>query len=462
MDSRWRLDDGGWLVNRLIIIVACALLIGVGSSPVSANPVDTIGFGSRSTAMAGAVSAHVSGPSANYYNPAGLVGGDGLRLSVGYQFSINDHSVNGVSSNLEPVRGINVGIAAPVEIAGVRVGFGLGLHLNDSRLSRTRSALITNPRWELYDTRPHRVWLAACAAIQPFDWLLIGGGITFQSASDLRLSLRGDAHVIRPESASRLEHEFQGDLRAIRYPVLGVQFIPTDTLRFAVAYRGEYSLKNYLQADVDIDFTGLGADVPGRFTLGTESVASFGPQHLVLGTTLTPTPRWTLSMDLTWVNWSAYLSPVADEDVALRIDVPPELEGLISVPGQIVGRESSPLGFQDRWVPRLGVEWFAMQGERVDLHLRAGYFYERSAFPEQTGDTSFLDSDRHGASVGMGVTVRGFEPTLDGFLRFDVHLQYNHIADRNHVRSSLVNVVGDLNTSGQQFAGSIQMELGFE
>ena len=73
-----------------------------------------------------------------------------------------------------------------------------------------------------------------------------------------------------------------------------------------------------------------------------------------------------------------------------------------------------------------------------------------------------MDADRHSASVGLGFTIRGMEPTLPGNLKLDIHFQYNHLPEQLHERDSLVHPVGDLRAGGRQFAGGAHLEVAFE
>ena len=82
-------------VGAGILAVSTALAL---ASPrtAHANGVDTNGFMSRSISLGGAVSADVQDPSANYYNPAGIVRGEGLRLMLGYSDVQSQLWINGV------------------------------------------------------------------------------------------------------------------------------------------------------------------------------------------------------------------------------------------------------------------------------------------------------------------------------------------------------------------------------
>src|SRR5687767_10708176 len=74
---------------------------------------DTYGFGSRATAMGGAVSADATDFSAAYYNPAGLVGATGVSVSVGYLYAANNLRMNGLDNGVASAHGLVGGLVAP-------------------------------------------------------------------------------------------------------------------------------------------------------------------------------------------------------------------------------------------------------------------------------------------------------------------------------------------------------------
>lgn len=453
---------GTHLPQRVVLLASCLAPWLVLPGSASANGVDTNGFMSRSVALGGAVSADVEDPSANYYNPAGIARGDGLRLNATYSNIQSSLAINGVDSNVERMAGIDFGLSAPMELGSVHFGFGLGLHLPDQRLSRTRSSLVERPRWELFDTRSHKVFVSANVAVRLARWLLIGGGITFQSPSVLELNIRGEADALSPERRSHLEHEFRGDLTSIRYPDAGAQFLLTECLSLGVTYRGSFELKNTIRAGVDGVITGLGDGIPLAFQLESISVSTFVPQQLAMGISWRPKffDRLRVGFDLVWLDWSKHTSLIPTEDITLTLEPPPGLG--INVPSEIVGRRPIPMRLHDRFVPRVGVEVRALDVEHYALDLRAGYVYERTPFPPQTGVTNFLDSTRHQLALGVGLTLQGLEPVLRGGIRFDAHFVYMRVATRHHHKDSLVDPVGDYVAGGHQLGGGVAVEVAFE
>ena len=109
------------------------LLVLALATTAKANPADTYGFGSRSTAMGGAVSASARDFSANYYNPSGLALARGTDLSVGYVRVDHHLSMNGVDSRADPVHGIVGGIVAPGSFGTLPFAFGIATLLNENR-----------------------------------------------------------------------------------------------------------------------------------------------------------------------------------------------------------------------------------------------------------------------------------------------------------------------------------------
>lgn len=448
------------MVSRLI--AACVVFsLALATTPAEATPPDTHGLFSRSISLGGAVTADVEDSSANYYNPAGLVRSGELRLTVGYLSVSPFLNINDEQSSVERHGAMLVGLVAPATFGDTRLAFGLALHLPDQRLARTRSAVVTRPRWEMYDTRPGRIYLATNIAVSPVPWLTIGAGITFQSPSDLTLDIRGDAHATSPESMSRLEHQFAGDLTSIRYPQAGIQIKPHEMISFGIAYRGEFELRNRIVALADANIVGIGADpIPLQFSLVADTTSMYGPQQVSFSTAFDPTPWLHIGLELTWYDWSKHPSLIADQEILLSADPPPGLG--ITIPDEITSLPPLPLNLHDTFVPRIGIELTPLKTDAYTLQARLGYVYENSPYPAQTGTLNFVDNDKHTVTFGLGFELTDLEPTLPGSLRFDVHALYSYLPERAHIKDSLVDAVGDYRSSGHMVGAGATMEVAFE
>ncbi len=428
------------------VSVACAW-----ASPASAGPPDAFGFGSRSTALGGAVSADATDVSANYYNPASLVAAKGLTFDVGYVRAFYDLKINGRDNFVDPVRGLMFGLVAPGQVGPLPFAFGVGLHLPDDRVFRVRSLDQEQPRWEMYDNRPQRLFLAANLAIRPLKWLEIGGGLVFLAATRARLDITGDLSLQSPRE-SELRHEVDADLTSIRYPQAGVRVHASDRLRFAAVYRGEFQLTLDIQARLGVDAYPFGK-APGALSLPlltyitTHSVNAFLPRQAVFGASFDVTEQVTLDADVTWINWAAYKSPVTAVDALTQFDPPPGFPPSL-LPEKPAPTVVIPPRFENRVVPRLGVEGRVPLGHGHELAGRVGYFFERSPIPEQTGGTNFVDADRHGFSGGLGVKLHDVAAELPGDLRLDVHGMYSHLPTRSTAKASPANLIGDYRAGG--------------
>lgn len=448
---------------------AWLLVLGL-ASPAAAQSMDTYGMGSRSVALAGAVTADVEDPSANYYNPAGIVRDGQLRILAGWFGAHHELTLDDEDSNVDPVHGLVVGLNVPGNIGDFRFAFGLGVHLNDQRVSRTRTLPRTRPRWELYDNRPHRAYLSTHVAIEPVPWLRFGGGIGFLSYSEVDLRIRGTIDVGAPERGSALEHDVLGNLVTIRFPQVGVQVQPTDWLDFGAVYRGEYALSSDLHAQVGSpDFAGDDAAgltvgsiyVPAYLELLSASTGAYVPHQLSFGASVRPIPELRIGVELTWLMWSLYRSAIGRTDIDFRIVVPPELGDRIRVP-PLTNTQPVPARFSDRVVPRIGIEWRPYASPEVAVDLRGGYFYENSPAPEQADAYNLVDADRHAWSLGAGIELRALRPLLPGSLRFDLHLQYSLLPARAMTKRSPIDPTGDYVAQGHIFAGGLVTEVRFE
>lgn len=429
------------------------------AAKAGANPLDTYGFGSRGAAMGSAVVADSHDFSAVYYNPAGLVGAKGPDFSVGYSHASHDLSMNGEDSRVESARGLDFGFVMPGELASLPFGFGLALHLPDERISRIRTRRQEQPRWELYDNRSQLLYFSAGVGIRPLPFLDIGVGLTHLAATRGRLDIGGKANITHPYD-SQLRHEVRADLVTIRYPQAGLRVRLGDDLAIGASFREETRLELELDTRLEGDVDALGLEIPARYTLSSKNVGVFIPRQASIGTSLKLfDKRITIDLELAWQNWGAYESSVSRSATSLDIEIP---EGLpVTIPEIPKPTEILPPRFRDRFVPRIGAEYMAALCPHLELPFRAGYFYERSPVPPQTGLTNFVDADRHVFSVGAG--IRLIEPLreLPGDVRLDLHAQYAWLPERVSLKDSPADFVGDYRAGGTILALGTTLSLGF-
>lgn len=442
--------------------LALGLALLLGGSRAAASPADTFGLGSRSTALGSAVSADVRDFSASYYNPSGLALARGLDLTAGYYYASHSLEMNGHDSRVDPVRGIVGGLVAPGSIGFLPFAFGIATFLPDDRLSRARASRQEDPRWVLYDNRTQLIFISANLAIRPVEWLSIGGGLTYLAATRGAFGISGTAVLPagnRTEYDSQLRHEVDADLTTERYPQFGVTLRPTERLDLALVYRHQAAI----ELDVDAELSGTVdatlIKVPARYTLDSYTVNAFIPRQIVLGESFRPVDELSINLDLKWVEWSAFKSPVSRSRTTLDVNVPP---GLIELPPNPKPTQLEEPGFSNRIVPELGVEYRLEVTRDLVLPLRAGYVYERSPVPDQTGVTNYVDTDRHVLSFGTGVVLREPGALLPGNVRFDTHAQWSILPTRVTLKENPADYVGDYRARGSILNVGATVSLGFE
>lgn len=396
--------------------------------------------------MGGAISADVSDFSANYYNPAGLADDDGLRLGFGYFWAENILRIDDQDAGVKASHGFTFGLAAAGDVFDVPIAIGIATHVPDEGLSRITALKQEVPRWELYDNRSSVLYLAANLAISPWEWLSIGGGLSFLASTRGRFEITGVGDLLAPYD-SQLRHEVDVDLSSVRYPQVGALVHLSKAASVAVVYRGETSLDLQLTGTIDADLTVAGVNVPLLYELQARTIQAFLPQQLVVGVSLQPVPSLHVNADVTWVNWSSYDNPTAKTIASLSAEVPDGFP--IELPEDVKDTVLDDPGFSDRIVPRVGLEWFlpilGADGKEglVRVPLRAGYVFELSPIPPQTGNTNFVNADRHTASFGAGIEV----PVVG--LALDLHGAFSILPETVTEKRSPVDLVGDYRAEGE-------------
>jgi long-chain fatty acid transport protein len=427
-------------VRRALIV----LLAIPGSA--HANPADMFGFGARGAAMGNAQVAAADDATANYFNPALLARLDVIRIELGYSVAFPSLKVDGQDNAVDGSRGTVIDIAVPGQLDGARFTVGAMLFLPDEALTRLRNESAQKPRWALYDNLPQRLVFGANAALAIGDRLAIGAGISYMASTKGVVNLRGLVGFPRAE-LSNLDLAIDVDLETIRYPEAGVWYRALPWLDLGATYRGGFYLT------VDLAFKLLGdvgspgqppAVSNGHVNLHTVSQDLFQPAQLVAGLAARITPRFLFAFDLGYHRWSTFQNPSA------KID-PPDLD--LGQFNQFVNIPPFPPlpnpNFHDIVVPRLGIEWLAEQDDRHRVLARAGYVYEPSPAPEQTGESNFIDNDKHTFSVGAGLELRhGLTSIIPRPVSFDISLGMTTLVPREHRKLSPVDPVGDYRSSG--------------
>jgi len=433
-----------------------ALFLAAAPGAVRANPIDAFGLGARAPALGSAYAAVADDTAAGYYNPAGLAQSGDLRIDIGYQLARPRLAVSGVSQNLVDSRGITAGVVLPGEILGVRFAFGATLFLPDQQATRIRVLSFDRPRLQLYDNRGQRLYMAANLSIRIFRGLYLGGGLTFMSRSQGKVYLRGRVALSDPEN-SVLESSTNVDLLAVRYPQVGLLWQATSQLSLALVYRHKFLLE--LEQGFNIEADIADPDQPSvvsgaKLNELARSLDLFQPWQLVAGVAARFSPRLLLSFDLTFSRWSEQPPPAANFTLELDIG---RFNDLVKLPPP---RPYPDAGFSDTLMPGLGLEWRAVDralGERLSLDLRAGYRYEPSPVPEQAGESSLGDSDRHIISLGFGLELARLSTVLPKPLSLDAFAAMSHLPERQFRKLEARSPVGDFTVGGQVWQAGAQL-----
>lgn len=445
---------------------ACAPLVALAlcsSADARANPLDVFGFGSRQTAMGGAVSADVSDFSATYYNPAGLALARGLEVTVGYFRADHFLYMNGKNSGVDPVKGTVGGAVVPGKVLGVPFAFGIGFHIPDNWITRVRALPQTEPRWEMYDNRNQSLWFGVDVAVSPLPWLQLGGGLTFMAATTATLDISGHIDLFTPTDSS-LRHEVDADVTLIAYPAFGARVEATKDLAFSLVYRGQFKEQLIVNANV---LSGVGLGRAGDLTvlalgLQSDTVDAFLPQQVVLGGSWKATPDLHVNLEAEWVNWGAYIPPVAQITTQLNVPAPAGgwplgIQAPTTPPATIV----LPIVIHDTVVPRVGVEWRAVARPRWEGFVRGGYEYAKSPIADQSGPTNYVDRDRHTMSAGVGLRLIHPGRVLPGDVRFDAHGQLSVLPTGTTIKTDASDPIGSYTAGGHIWNVGLTATVGF-
>ena len=163
-----------------------------------------------------------------------------------------------------------------------------------------------------------------------------------------------------------------------------------------------------------------------------------------------------VSFDVTYARWREQPPPAAVFTLDLDIG---QLTDLVRLPKS---KDYPPVGFRDLLIPALGIEWRALDGlGPLSIDARAGYRYEGSPIPEQDGDSSFGDSDKHILSIGLGAELAGISKILPRPIAFDGYFGLTYLPLRVFRKADPRSAVGDFTVAGFVLQGGVQTRLSF-
>ena len=412
------------------------LVLVLAPAAARANPLDAFGFGARSVGLGGAVTAIAHDVSANYYNPAGLARGGEMRIELGYARVEPNLELSGGELDVDASRGFQGGVILAGDLYEHDVGFSVGLHLPDRRITRVRALPQSQPRFALFDNRPQRLVVSTGLGVEVRDDLYFGGTLTFMSETRGTLDIEGRVSASDAERTAVFS-QVDVNLGALRYPTFGVAWTP-GPWRFGLTWREEFVLDLDLIVDVHgqvvIGPTDQVVVEEGRLKLRSVNANLFSPRQLALGAAY-ETDRWTIALDLTWAQWSRYPPPTATIDVDVQLE---PLQFEFPVPD-----DPTDPGFRNILIPRLGVEHRLHDGAHLALALRAGYVYEPSPAPDQPGATNYIDSDKHAVTFGLGIALRDLTEILPKPIELDLAVVAIRLDERTYEKRDPADPVGD-------------------
>ncbi|MBW2261804.1 MAG: hypothetical protein JRG91_07510 [Deltaproteobacteria bacterium] len=372
-----------------------AALLALGAAWLAAlpaqagDPASTFAIHARPAALGGAGMALDEPTSAPLHNPAAAALGSGLSIKLGYMFSVPLLSYNGVEADVEGVHGLSLAAAVPLldrMVGGkrLRAALGLGLFIPDRWIARIYLIEPTRPSFVMWEGAVNRITAAPVLALAIGDLVSIGAGATLLAdgagAADLDLGFEG--------SQTRTDASMDLNLRLRAAPLVGIRIHPVAWVTVAGGYSGELSMDLALDVHADLNVPGL----EGYTVVSIRGTNDYTPPSAWAAVAVHPAHWLDLHFQATYVMWHRANPFYADLRMLIDLGEGPSVLGGIAPPGKL----------KDRWVIAAGLEGRIPVLQGCTLALRGGYQYRPTPVLDQTGWTSYADSDVHLASAGLG------------------------------------------------------------
>lgn len=403
-------------------------VIALAARTAAASPQDVFGYGPRSTAMAGAGASIGWGFETVRSNPALLSLSRERSLTAGWFGAFFDLEAGG-HIPADAVSGTFIGGTLPLPFEGFlkdRLTLGLGFFTPFDLVARARLLYPERYKFPVVD-RVQTVAVQMGLGVDLGHGVRIGGGFSALAA------LTGSV-LVATDASGRVGTVVEDTLVAAYGPIVGASY-ERGPYRVGLTYRGELSGP----FDVVINVRDLGSiTVP---PLHISGIAQYDPHQAELEVSRELGP-FRVALGATYRHWSAYPGAVEptvrcppqlvsdDDEVIAKVDELRERTGLdLPRTGEPCDPSTpEPPRYSDTVTPRLAAEGRFGVANGVTIKARAGYAFEPSPAPEQTGRPNDFDNHRSVIGLGYGLSLSKPLPRID----LDLFGQVQIFHDRDH------------------------------
>ena len=432
-----------------LLLVSVGLLVAARAYGQTGQMLDEYGASPKSIAMGQAFTAIADDFSAAYYNPAGLTQTKGIvEMSMGgfyaqqnatavmeYVPFRHDNDMPSEITGQRANKGFIIGIASSLDVPSLvkaypwfrRFAFGMVFWLNyPELLIYDTGPEPYRPHFFRYDEGFALMAMVASVAFEVTPWLSLGGGAFMSQKTYSRQEVYSALNHMGTIPGWPADEVFGSRLsiwskaEIVVVPTLGLLFKPPvkslqDRLSLGISWRKEsksHHARGPLIVNVGIeDPDGEPTEIGWRNFVSTtlSSIVGFQPQQLTVGLAGQPTKRLSLAVDVTWKEYSEYVT---------YGDVKPDPP------------------FEDTIVPRFGVEyafdprfssrwlsWMAL------IAIRGGYYFEPTPVSSADKSHNIFDTDQDVVSTGFQIDF----PIMQGRIlsSIEAYFQYHLLRDRH-------------------------------
>lgn len=374
--------------GRFAICVLAAAL-GLSLAPgARADVLYSYGYNARGIALGGATAAQAKDFGVAYYNPGGSVFLEIPAIGLGYMKTGNWLEQRyGEKAELDSTEGTVFGAVLPFPFGGFlkdRLALGLAAFVPRGVFLALDVPYPRVPQYVLLRNSGRQATQLPTLSIRVFDWLGVGGGAQLFSNTDGEINAIIDSNGdVQTYTGQEVFTSFAPTFGALVKG--GEMWAPLDGFSLGLVFREEFFTNYRIPINTYIG--------PAPITLIFEATSIYTPRQWTAGLSWENEALGLVAeVDASYNEWSGFPDPNLIVDVDFTVPV---------LDISFMSGEKIEPNFHDTVTVRTGVEKEVYSGEILGLMTQAGYFWDPSPVPAQTGVTNYLDSDRHVGSAGL-------------------------------------------------------------